>query len=420
MWFGGMVALFSKSIFVLIIKVFGALFSFGIAAYVTRTLNTEGAGKYFYAVSIVIFIATLSRMGTDNAIIKVSTLLNNKKEYERLNDIAFKTLLCITSVSILFSLFLYLLEPQLNLIDGTPYLYIAFGITGTSTLLYLSNYLIGKGRVVNGMVVASLCQPALLSILLLINQLVGISDVTLTLLIQLYCLSFFCVSLVLFLTGVVKAKKYLVKKSDDNLIFSLSKVFFVTVIVDLIFLYFPFFLLGYYHSATDVAYYSVCLRVATLLAFVFTAVNKVFAPSISLSYINNEREKIKNKIVSCLLIIIVSGFIFMFICMFFSKNILSFFGSGYVDLSELLLLFVLFQIIASLYFFIRTVFQMTEEEQFSKNLDLLLLILGSGCSYFLVPEYGAYGAVISLISSLLLVLILSATRLVRIYGFRLV
>ncbi|MEY8214364.1 MAG: oligosaccharide flippase family protein, partial [Colwellia sp.] len=81
-----MVALFSKSIFVLIIKVFGALFSFGIAAYVTRTLNTEGAGKYFYAVSIVIFIATLSRMGTDNAIIKVSTLLNNKKEYERLND----------------------------------------------------------------------------------------------------------------------------------------------------------------------------------------------------------------------------------------------------------------------------------------------------------------------------------------------
>ncbi|MEY8216683.1 MAG: MATE family efflux transporter, partial [Colwellia sp.] len=342
------------------------------------------------------------------------------KEHERLNDIAFKTLLCITSVSILFSLFLYLLEPQLNLIDGTPYLYIAFGITGTSTLLYLSNYLIGKGRVVNGMVVASLCQPALLSILLLINQLVGISDVTLTLLIQLYCLSFFCVSLVLFLTGVVKAKKYLVKKSDDNLIFSLSKVFFVTVIVDLIFLYFPFFLLGYYHSATDVAYYSVCLRVATLLAFVFTAVNKVFAPSISLSYINNEREKIKNKIVSCLLIIIVSGFIFMFICMFFSKNILSFFGSGYVDLSELLLLFVLFQIIASLYFFIRTVFQMTEEEQFSKNLDLLLLILGSGCSYFLVPEYGAYGAVISLISSLLLVLILSATRLVRIYGFRLV
>lgn len=415
-----MVALFRKSVIVLIIKVFGALFSFGIAAYVARTLNTDGAGKYFYAVSVVIFIATLSRMGTDNAIIKVSTLLKDKKEYERLNYIAFKTLLCIIFVSISFGLLLWFFGPLLNLIDGTPYLYMAFGITGTSTLLYLSNYLVGKGRVINGMVVASLCQPALLSILLLINQLVGISDVTLILLIQLYCLSFFCAALLVFLTGAVKAKKYAVKKSDDNLMFSLSKVFFIAVIVDLIFLYYPFFLLGYYHSATDVAYYSVCLRIATLLAFVFTAVNKVFAPSISQNYINNDREKIKDKIVACLSIIIFSGFIFMLICMFFSKNILSFFGSGYVGLNELLLLFVLFQIVASLYFFIRTVFQMTEEEQFSKNLDLLLLVIGVGCSYLFVPEYGAYGAVISLICSLLLVLILSATKLFRIYGLRLV
>lgn len=406
--------MFSSGIIVFILKIIGAGLSLLNTIIIAKELGVDDAGIYFFAFSLLVLLGTFSRLGVDNVIVKSSSLHSStaemgKVKYEFLLIsiviFFFSCFVCfIISLSIFFGAF-----SSLNEI----YLYFFLGVTGLSLSFIVSNFLLGIGYPVLSTFMVSVLIPSVFLFLLYAYKYSSDTLLTLEACFMLYCITVFLVGAFSFLFFCYKVRYVNKIKSAPKSLYFLSKIFFISVIADLVFLNTPIFVLEKFSTPADVALYSVSFRIATLLAFVFVSLNRVISPSFTVMYAKSMFFELFLLIKKCVALILSCGAFFMILCYFFSDYILLLFGEEYLAASSLLLLFVLFQMLCSLYYFIRNIFQLTGQEQKAKKNDFLLAIIGLCSSLILTPIFDSNGAIVSLIISVFITLLISVNQLYK-------
>jgi len=227
-----------------------------------------------------------------------------------------------------------------------------------------------------------------------------------------YLYGFVVLSILTSIMIFVDFKKKESIKSDDNIslnsIFTVSYPMAVSGLCFFLMLTFDVMLLKKYYSNEVVAYYSIAIKMFTVLAMVIIAVNINVAPKFAEYYSANKMDDLrqlldKSKKLICL-INIPAGLIIIL----FGKTILGVFGPNYTQAYIPMIIIVMGQMIASSFGSVAIILNMSSKQHVFKNILLVATGINLISNLLLVPSYGMTGAAISLSISLLFWNILSS------------
>jgi O-antigen/teichoic acid export membrane protein len=162
------------------------------------------------------------------------------------------------------------------------------------------------------------------------------------------------------------------------------------------------FILAVYKTEADVGVYSVAVKLATIISFVYSAVVSVLLPNIAQYYKANDLIKLQKTINYSSKIIFVATIPITIILIVFPQLILSIFGDEYQKGYLILLLLVIAQLTNSLTGPVGPFLSMSGNERKQLTFVFIALLLNFGVSILLVDRYGgegvAFGSAIGMIT----------------------
>jgi O-antigen/teichoic acid export membrane protein len=161
------------------------------------------------------------------------------------------------------------------------------------------------------------------------------------------------------------------------------------------------FVMGIYRESDEVGIYTVAVKVATLLNFCLQAVNSILAPKIAQKFAAAENKDYQSLITLATNIIFVISVFVAILVLIFNQTILGFFGEEFKSAKNLLFLLCIGQIVSSYCGSVGVVLQMTGKQVVYQYFMLAALVLNLILMFTLTPIYGAFGAAIASISSMI-------------------
>ncbi len=148
-------------------------------------------------------------------------------------------------------------------------------------------------------------------------------------------------------------------------------------------------------SEEDLALLAIATRIALLVPMVLTAVNMVVSPKFAALYHQGEMKKTEEVLTKSLkLLAAVSSCIFL-VMVLFGSDVLSIFGSKYMEAAGLLSILVCGQLVNALTGPSGKLLMMSGFEKDVRNSSIIVTIIGLALALVLVAQYGVYGAAIS-------------------------
>ncbi|MFC1826125.1 flippase [Thermodesulfobacteriota bacterium] len=193
-------------------------------------------------------------------------------------------------------------------------------------------------------------------------------------------------------------------KREELLKYSLS-LFGVSFLVFLI-MWTDTLMIGFFKSSKEVGIYSVAVKTSVLLSIILNSLNFIFAPVISELYNNNDIKQLERIFKTVARWGISLAFPLFLIMAFWSKEILSLFGVGFISASIPLIILALGQFVAVGTGSVGNMLFMT-----GGNMIVLIYVTAAFfvnllLNYLLIPPYGIIGAAIATSTSISLINIL--------------
>lgn len=154
-------------------------------------------------------------------------------------------------------------------------------------------------------------------------------------------------------------------------------------------------MLGFFKTPYDVGIYAVAIKLATITSMVLVAINTIVAPKFSELYWSHNLEDLRKIIKFSSKIIFFSSTPILIIYLFFSRQILSFFGQEFIQGSAALVILSIGQFINSASGSVGYFMDMTGHHISIRNIVLLAAIINIILNYLLIPKYGFNGAAIA-------------------------
>jgi O-antigen/teichoic acid export membrane protein len=199
---------------------------------------------------------------------------------------------------------------------------------------------------------------------------------------------------------------------ETKKILSFSWPLFFVGFLDLINNYINTLMLGYFKTSTDVGIYGAAWRTAFLIPIILESFNSIFAPIISDLYNRKEKKKLED------LFKIVARWIFTvslpvtILMIFFSREILSLWGTEYTLGATSLIIISLAQLINCTTGSVGFMLMMTGHTKINLVNNFIGLLSTIALNLLLIPKYGVLGAALSLAA---VIAIINITRLVEVY-----
>ena len=395
------------AVFTLLVKVAGAALSFFVVMIIARNLGAAGAGVYFLAFSVLTFASLLVRFGLDSVIIKQVSIAYSKGDFGLVGKFYKSSFYCIGGAGIVVGLVFYFMSGIMAIklfdLQGMQGLikFVGLGVVGLSLCHMQCFFLLALGYVKTSVLFVSILIP-----LMTLSALVIISEnnaLTAELAFLVYCASCFCSFLAsfIFVRNISKPSNSGIKCFGLKSIFNLSGSIYVSVMAEYLVLSSPVFLLGVYSSSEDVAVFSVCQRITTLIAFIFVSVNRVVAPRIAKLH-ESEFGDVENLVKKTIRLTLLLALLISSLMYFYPEAFLLLFGREYLDGVFVLKCYAILQIILVFYGVSRSLLQMTGHEGVCKRVDLFYLMMTVIICLMLVPVYSYDGAAVAILVSALI------------------
>ncbi|MCF6279454.1 MAG: flippase [Flavobacteriaceae bacterium] len=154
-------------------------------------------------------------------------------------------------------------------------------------------------------------------------------------------------------------------------------------------------MLSYYKTTFDVGVYNSTLRLAALSGVVLIAVNAIATPKFVEYYAKKDTKGLEDTVKKSTKIIFFTSTPILLILIFFSKQILSFFGDefiiGYLALTYLCISRFINGISGSVGY----IMQMTDQQSIYQNIIIIAFFINLILNYILIPKIGFNGAAIA-------------------------
>lgn len=384
-----------------------------LLTYVLATfVSVQAFGAFMLCLSVMIGMQVFTSLGTDRATLKfmgIATSNTNKTEVKWVYQ---RSMFVNVLVGCLFSFLLWFFAPSIAQVlfssteTGIQSLRITAIISPLYGVIYLCNFLMkGWGRANVSCLFEIGCISIILSILVVVGDFLEYE--------------FGALELISALGGVLLiylfiAVWYVLKIYNDCRFLPQAKVSFSKgfyrslpdfLLVGVIFYYTQWgagIVLGFFHDESDVAIFSLGLRLAMIIGFILTVYDSILGPKFARLHHENNQEGLRILAqksafqMTCVALIPATIFII------WPEAVLSLFGTGYSEASSVLRILVFAQLINVMTGSIILLLLMADEQKSARNILIWSVVIGGAASLLLIPMYRADGAALSLLLCLLI------------------
>lgn len=375
--------------FPLISKGLSLLVVYAFYLILTREFGEAITGEFALFFTLLSIGSVFTKLGLDTSIIKqISSRINNK--VAEIRSVYTAILSIVLIVSLALGVITYFLEDVLsNLFLASPsdlFVVLPIGIVLFSLLSINSEGLRGLQK----LSLYSLFQNFSLFGLALIIMLFSRYSIFISFLLSLFVLT--GLSFILVIKSLPKGEKHKVSKSyllkESFPMFLSNSAFFIMTWADVL-------MLSYFLSEDQTGIYNNASKVANLNIVFLFAINAIAAPKLAEFNSNQDVNSIKDFTKTTSKYSILLALPILVVILFFSKELLGFFGEKTAEGYIVLIVLACGQFFNAACGSVVNVLNMTGYEKNARNVIVFTTIINLVLNYLLIPEYGILGAAIS-------------------------
>lgn len=394
-----------QSFITLFLRVFGVIVLFGFTLFLTNNYDPKIIGQYDFVRSFLFVVGSICLLGCDQSILYFKGRLNGLNLAGGLKNTYKKMVLLLFSMAvILFLIVLAVNKEWINSYFSDPELY-SILLKSTGILFFYSLTVLNTEvfRALEHLYVAELFRNTIKYIPIMIGAILLLFYGKESYLAEVFLLGFIVLAAVT--TAIIF---YYFSKMDGNFkqeSFSLKEITLksypiaISGMAMFLLLSFDIIFLKKYRDDATVAYYSVAIKIMTMLTMVILTVNITISAKISEYFTANNTIEL-NKIIrkSARLIFMLSLPSALFI-VFFSEYLLHFFGEKYLIAKETLLILIVGQGLCSIFGSASVYLNMTGRQTIFQQILIVAVIINFVLNRMLIPKYGMNGAAIAFVCS---------------------
>ncbi|ATH79346.1 hypothetical protein CLM76_17850 [Vreelandella venusta] len=384
-----------------------------LLSYVLATfVSIQAFGAFMLCLSIMIGMQVFASLGTDRATLKymgVATSNNNRREVAWIYRHAMTVNVL---VGVLLGVVLWVAAPSVAqmLLSSTDNAVEALRMTAllspVYSVIYLCNFLMkGWGRANVSCLFEIGCISIVLSGVVLVCAWLGISLGALALMTALG------VILGLYLLVALWAVWWLYRRSalveSDSV--SFTKGFYRHLpdflLVGIIFYYTQWgvgLVLGAFHSESDVALFSLGLRLAMIIGFILTVYDSILGPRFSRLQHEGNGEGLRLLAQKSAFQMTCFALLPALVFIIWPNAVLALFGSDYTGAASVVRILVIGQLVNVMTGSVILLLLMADQQRAARNILIWSVVVGGIASLLLIPRYSAEGAAYALLLCLLL------------------
>lgn len=393
-----------------LIRGLGAASQLGLTLLIAHMLSRGAAGEYFFAFSLLVILATLSRMGSELSALRIGSL-HSDAGYEHSGSVSTvraeveARLLVAAAVSCIVAVALLAAAPLVaHATYGDGFIWTlrwtAVAIPPMALVVVLSASLIALGRALIGLIVQSLAIPAVTMPALLMVRVLGYeldagTSAAATALVTwiVAAIGLLWVRQAIALTGPVDAPRAgkamirtVLRDAPSLLLISMTVVIMQWI---------GSAMLGFMVPPSGVAGFNVANRISVVASIVNSAAANVVSPQIARAY--GERDLTRVELLcwrTCLFVggltvpFLVAGIVFAGPCM-------SLFGSGYSGSASLLQILTVGQIVLAVFGHSGMVLVMAGRYRQARVCVVIPMVALAALGGVLIPTMGVTGAALA-------------------------
>ena len=161
------------------------------------------------------------------------------------------------------------------------------------------------------------------------------------------------------------------------------------------------FFLKYFYGDNYVAYYSVAIKIISIISVAINALSLSVATDIAYNFKNNNFSILKTILNKTAKIIFYFSFVLTILILIFSNSILNVFGKEYLISKEILIILLLGNLIMAISGNTYIYLLMTNKGKILGRLIFISVLINVILNFILIPKYCLYGAAISSVIALL-------------------
>ena len=388
-----------NSLFGMFFKLLGLGLGFVMSLLIANLMGVSAVGLIAFSTSIAVFIRLLISFGTDAYVVKLVAQHQANGASGSTNGLLRSLAIYRAVITALVLLLFYILYqvPALSIarFDSSEFnaliVFIPAFVVGGLTDLW-SGYLRGLKQSWRSFAI----EQALVSMLTLIFILAVYWCASLTLIsiaVSYFFANFFAVLIGLYVVIRFSPQAGQPKRVALPGVLKSAFPFMVTSSMYLVMSQTDTLMLGLMLSIEEVGVYSIALKLAMLTSVVLLVSNSIVAPKISELYTLNKKEEmisLARKVVTVLCLI---GCLVLLVFVFAGGYILSLWGVA--EYADLLVILAVGQFINLATGPVGNLLVMTDYAAIQSRIVMVMALLNVGLNYWLITDYGVYGAAIS-------------------------
>lgn len=400
-----------QSLKTMFLRIIGVVTLFGFSLFLTHNYDPKIIGQFDFIRVVLLVLSSICVLGTDQSILYFTGILKSKKEVTKLKAIYKKIVVLIFILCLLvLVVFISIGQNNINLFfnDKSTYVLMTKAIIA---LFFYSVTLFNTEtiRALDKIYIAELFRNTFKYVSVIFGAIILFYYHQETYLVDTFLIGF--VALAIVSTSIVF--RLFKKQNGDSIILNDTSSFSYSFIAHksypmavsslaiFLMMTFDIVFLKKFKGDETVAYYSIAMKILSILFMINNSVYISVSLKIAQLYTdNNIKELSKTLKQSTRMIVLLTVPVVLFICLF-SENILYFFGENYTQSKQALLILMMGQLLASFFGASAIYLNMTGRQSVFQIVLIFAVLLNLILNIVLIPMYSMTGAAIAFVSSLL-------------------
>ena len=398
-----------QSLKTIMIRILGVALLFGFTLYLTHHYDPKIIGQYDFIRTFLLVVGGLCLLGTEQSILYFAGVIKGEGNSKALKKIYLKKVTLVFFTSLVPFMFTFLIgEKRVCYFFNDKSVYLLIIKTTAILFFYCITILNTETfRAVNKVYTAELFRNTFKYLSVIIGAIYLFYIHHPEYLVDTFLIGFVFLSVVSFFMILFHFKKLENKNDLESMTVSHKEIvvksypmaisgmaFFLLMSFDIMFL-------KKYYGDEQVAYYSIALKLMTILSMIIISVNTTAATKIAEFYSTNNIIGLHKTLKNTSRLIFLLTFPTAIIICLFSNSILNVFGEGYKVASTVLIILMCGQAFCSLFGSASIYLNMTGRQKTFQYILIVAVIINFILNRLLIPKYGMVGGAISFVVSLL-------------------
>jgi O-antigen/teichoic acid export membrane protein len=394
-----------QSLITLVLRVFGVLTLFGFTVFLTKTYPPKIVGQYDFVRSFLLVVGSICLLGCDQSILYFKGRLSGENTLTGFKKVYAKMVGLLLIMSGLFFLIFWSIDEQfVNNYFSDPGVYLIllksimilffYGLTTLNTEVF---------RALDHFYVAELFRNTIKYIPLIVGAILLSYFDEKSHLVAVFLIGFVLLSLVTTLIVLFYFSK--AKVENETEIFTYTEIFTKSYPIAIsgmalfLLMSFDILFLKKFRDDSTVAFYSVAIKLMTILSMVIITVNITVSTKISEYFFTKSKTDLIKTVQHASRLIFLLTFPATVMICFFPEFILGFFGKEYIAAKNALLILIIGQGVCSAFGTAPVYLNMTGRQHIFQIILIVAVFINFILNRVLIPQYGMTGAATAFVVS---------------------